>query len=206
MDALLVKAQGSGIQKIQSSARFVQKQAINAEIIKSIELKSDKKEKSEELVESLYFTAQEVIGKLNDILKIELPNGVESLNPDDYTPEKTAENIVSQLSALFEVYSKQNKDKSSEELVDSFMKAARKGVEQGYGEAFDILEGIGAFDINGVKDGVEKTYTLINEKLNKLEESLMSRTQNNKSEITSYSPTAEGLVKQADASNINIIA
>jgi hypothetical protein len=52
------------------------------------------------------------------------------------------------------------------------MEAARKGVDQGYEEAFNILEGLGAFRIEGIQAGVEQTKILLGEKLDQLEEKL----------------------------------
>lgn len=45
------------------------------------------------------------------------------------------------------------------------MSEIRKGIDQGYSEAFSILEGLGAFNFEGVLEGVETTKQLIEEKL-----------------------------------------
>lgn len=210
MDALLVpQSQGSGFSKIQASARAIQKHSIDAEIIDNIKIKSAKSEKNDELIKSLYYTAQEVLTKLNDILKDALPEGIQSLNPDEYTPEKTAQRIVDTLSGLFELYAEQNKDKSGEELVASFMKSAKSGVEQGYSEAFEILESIGAFDVPGVKAGVEETKNLLDQKLVNLEELLLKRfaSETNSNEKNSkYTPSAEVISTEYSPHNLDLVA
>lgn len=124
------------------------------------------------LPKALTLSAKEILAKLNELLKGSLPGGIESLKPEEVTPEKTAERIVSGIAGMFGAYAKSNKDMDPEELISSFMAAARKGVEQGYGEAFSTLEGLGAFEFGGVKEGVEKTKILIEEKLKAFETSL----------------------------------
>ncbi len=118
-----------------------------------------------DLPTSLTITTDQVIQKLNEILASEVPDGVESLQPEQHTPEATAERIVQGATAFFDVYAKQNPELEGEELLDSFMSTIRSGIGTGYGEAFDILEGIGAFEIEGVQAGIEETKSLIEEKL-----------------------------------------
>lgn len=124
------------------------------------------------LSKSLTLSAKEIVSKLNELLKEKFPEGIESLKPEDVTPEKTSDNIVSGITAMFSAYAKSNEDLEPEELISRFMAAARKGVDQGYGEASNILEGLGAFEFEGVKDGIEKTKSLIEEKLKAFETSL----------------------------------
>ncbi|MEZ4753182.1 MAG: DUF5610 domain-containing protein [Bdellovibrionota bacterium] len=118
-----------------------------------------------ELYKSLSITEQKVVSALNEILANKLPGGVQSLEPEYADPEFAANNIVSGITAFFGIYEKQNSDLSPEELLNGFMEQARKGVSQGYGEAFSTLKGIGAFDIEGIQAGVEKTKDLIEQKL-----------------------------------------
>jgi hypothetical protein len=123
----------------------------------------------DDLYKGLSISAQEILSKLNDILKGKLPNGIESLKPEDVTPERTADAIVGGISAFFSAYAKSNSDLAPEELVSRFFEAARKGVEKGYGDATSTLESLGAFEFIGVKDGVSKTKELLDQKLNELE-------------------------------------
>lgn len=117
------------------------------------------------LGQSLAISSQEIIKKLNEYLKDTLPGGIESLNPEDYTSEATADRIVGGITSLYEVYKKQNSNLSDEELLTNFMSLARKGVDQGYQEAFQILDGFGAFGVEGVQSGIEQTKILIESKL-----------------------------------------
>ena len=117
----------------------------------------------------LSITAQNVVDKINELLKAKLPNGVQSLKPEDVTPEATATKIVTGVTSLFEGYAKSHPELSGEELLTSFMDKVRSGVQQGYDDAVQTLEGLGAFEFDGVRDGVEETRGLIEEKLQAFE-------------------------------------
>jgi hypothetical protein len=122
---------------------------------------------------------QDILKKINDRLKQALPNGVESLKQEDTTSEATSDRIVKGITALYDAYRKSNPELDDEEALTRFMKAARSGVDQGYGEAADFLEGAGAFQVDGVKDGIEKTKSLIEEKLKAFETKKLSDFQSN---------------------------
>lgn len=127
--------------------------------------KRPKRDEVEELYKSLTLTADEIVAKINEQLKIELPEGVQSLKPEEVTPEATADRIVKGVTAFFDIFAKQNSSLDAEALLNKFMSEIRKGVEQGYGEAIDILRGLGAFEFAGVEEGVRTTKVLIDEKL-----------------------------------------
>lgn len=118
-----------------------------------------------DLSKSLNIKAQKIVEKLNELLKAKLPNGLQELKPEEITPEATADRIVSQVTSLFDAYAKQNPNQNKEELLTNFLTAAKKGVQQGYDDAFEILKGLGAFDFEGVQAGVEQTKILIEQKL-----------------------------------------
>lgn len=120
----------------------------------------------DKIYKSLTVLADKVLNKLDELLKNDLPEGVRSLNPEDHTPEKTAERIVSGVVGLFGVYARQNPELEGEELIDSFMAEVKKGIQTGYEDAVGILDGLGAFEFDGVKSGIEETMRLVDEKLN----------------------------------------
>lgn len=126
----------------------------------------------DDLYKSLTITSQEILNRLNEILADKVPNGIESLTPEDHTPEKTAETIVSGIANLFDGYAKSNAELEPEELINRFIAAAKQGVSAGYDDAFSTLKDLGAFDIDGVQDGVEQTRGLIDSKLAELENKL----------------------------------
>lgn len=126
----------------------------------------------QDIYKSLTVLADNILSKLDEILKEDLPDGIASLKPEDHTPEATAQRIVDGTTALFAVYAKQNPEMEGEELIDSFMETIRGGIKQGYNEAAAILGDIGAFDIDGVQSGIEKTMLLVEEKLQAFESNL----------------------------------
>ena len=118
-----------------------------------------------DLYKSLSVNAQRIVDKLNEMLKASLPNGLQSLSPDEVTPEATAERIVSGATGLFAAYAEQHPELDGKELIESFMEKIRAGVKQGYEEAFGILQALGAFEFDGVQSGIEETMKLVERKL-----------------------------------------
>ncbi|RIL10734.1 MAG: hypothetical protein DCC75_03725 [Proteobacteria bacterium] len=122
-----------------------------------------------DLPKALGLNAQKIIDKLNELLKEKYGKKIEELKPEEVTPEATAERIVSGSTAFFAIFAKQNPNLEGEELLEAFMKEVRSGIEQGYSEAYGILEDLGAFNFKGVREGIEQTKVLIEEKLSKFE-------------------------------------
>lgn len=118
-----------------------------------------------DLYKSLSVTAQEVVDKINTALKSSLPNGVQSLKPEEVTPEATADKIVQGATSFFDIFAKQNPDLQGEDLINKFMETIKGGIQTGYDQASQILDDAGAFQFDGVKGGIEKTKGLIEEKL-----------------------------------------
>lgn len=126
--------------------------------------------------QDLYFalsvSSKKIVDEINSILGEKVPGGVQSLEPEEVTPEATADRIMKGISGLFSVYADQNPDMEDEELVSSFIDQVKKGVNSGYDDAFSTLEGLGAFDVEAVQSGVEKTRSLLDNKVVELESSL----------------------------------
>lgn len=135
-----------------------------------------------DLYKSLTITSKQIVDKLNDILKNKLPNGLQSLKPEDVTPEASAENVVRGVTSMFTAFAKQNADLAPEELVKKFLEEAKKGVEQGYGDAKKVLQSLGALEIDGVENGISQTRELILQKLDKFAELKLE-------ELTGKTPT-----------------
>lgn len=144
-----------------------------------------------ELYNGLSITAKKIVDEINELLSAKLPDGVQSLDPSDVTPEATADRIVTGATGFFGVFAAQNPDLDPEALLDEFMKTIRSGIERGYGEAFETLQGLGAFDIEGVQAGVEQTKRLIDEKLAAYEAEMRKKISGDVEETAAQSTTEE---------------
>ncbi len=134
--------------------------------------KSDKVNVSmKEVYKSLTVFAQKVLDKLQEILGDKLPDGLDSLKPEDHTAEKTAQRIVDGTTAMLGVFARQNPELEGEALISEFMKTIRGGIDSGYKDAAAILGDIGALQIDGVQSGIEETMRLVEEKLKAFEDS-----------------------------------
>lgn len=119
----------------------------------------------QDLYKGLSITGKQIIDAINQQLGDFAPGGIQNLKPEDVTPEATADRIVTGSTAFFDAYAKQHPDLQGEDLINSFMAEIKKGIGQGYDDAVKILDGLGAFNYDGVKDGIEKTKSLIADKL-----------------------------------------
>ncbi len=105
----------------------------------------------------------ELADKLKKFYKDE---GIElkGLKADDFTPEKVSERILGFVSGriLSETDNEKQKD---------LLEQARKGIEQGFAEAREILEGLNV--LNGkVKEDADSTYDLIQQGLDRLDKEI----------------------------------
>lgn len=104
-------------------------------------------------------------------------SGVEG-QEDYWSPEKTADRIVTGAMGFFETFKKQNPNLSETEQVEKFMSIIAPAIDKGVGEATKILEGFGVFD-GAIKDNALKTQELVHEKLEAARQRLLG---NDKSE------------------------
>jgi hypothetical protein len=146
------------IEKAQEPIYVSQKKQLNAAIIES-SLKYNKSIGDQ----PLSLVLKTALQGINESLKA---GGVESSVEDayesgiDYSPEATAERIVSFSTQLFGAYQDQNPDMDEEESLASFVEIIRGGIEQGFGEAKDILGSLKVLD-GDIADNVDKTYELV---------------------------------------------
>jgi hypothetical protein len=111
--------------------------------------------------ESLALLLQSAIGAINDILEPAFgKNALQNTASQDNTPQGTAERIVSLSTGFYEAFKQQYAGEAEADILKSFMATIRRGFEQGYKEARDILQGMNVLggDIAG---NIEKTYALV---------------------------------------------
>lgn len=111
----------------------------------------------------LYRTA---IDRINLELEPELgPNAIGNAPTTEmYTPEATAGRILAMSTAFFDAYAAQpkNKDLDSETVARNFVDLIRGGFERGFGEARDILSGLGVLgEDSPIEQGINQTYALV---------------------------------------------
>lgn len=112
----------------------------------------------------LYKSALEAI---NEELKSELGDNAIQKGYEsglDVSPEATADRIVKFSTALFPLYQEQHPELSLTEQLNRFMEIIGGGIDQGFTEAKDILDGLGVLE-GEIEENIEKTYNLVQEGL-----------------------------------------
>lgn len=100
---------------------------------------------------------------INEALKA---SGVEESVEDgyesgvDYSPEATAERIVSFSTQFLSAYREQNPQMSEGESLTAFVDIISGGIDQGFGEAKDILSGLKVLE-GDITNNIDKTYELV---------------------------------------------
>ncbi|WP_373925163.1 DUF5610 domain-containing protein [Duganella sp. sic0402] len=98
---------------------------------------------------------------INEALKDDFgDNAIQNAVSQDNTPEGTAGRIVSLSTAFFEAYKQQHPGEDEGELLNKFMDTIKGGVEKGFKEARDVLDGLKV--LNGdIASNIDQTYTLV---------------------------------------------
>ena len=106
------------------------------------------------------------IDKINEMLAPEFgPDAIQNAAANqDNSPEAVAGRIVSLSTAFFSSYAQQHAKESPEDVARNFVDLIRGGFEQGFGEAKDILKGLGVLGGN-VESEIGKTYDLVHKGL-----------------------------------------
>jgi len=82
----------------------------------------------------------------------------------DFSPEATAERIVAFSTQFLGAYQEQHPEMSEEESLAAFVDVIKAGIEQGFGEAKDILGGLKVLD-GEIATNIDKTYELVQQGL-----------------------------------------
>ncbi len=149
-----------------------------------------------------YLVDKQVLLKLQQTMKSH--QAAEIRPVDDYAPEKVADNI---LSFVKQAYGRLQQNQTDVD-AEHFFEQARSGIEQGFSEAKDILEQMGA--LNGViAENVDKTYQLTMDGLDDFEQNqggVDSLVVNQRSIAlqTSKSASVEIETREGDVISINL--
>lgn len=88
------------------------------------------------------------------------PDAIQNAMGQDNTAEATAGRIVSMSTRFFEAYAARRPDDDPETVLRDFIDVIRGGFEKGFGEAREILDGLGVF-AGAVETDVMKTRELV---------------------------------------------
>lgn len=101
------------------------------------------------------------ITSINEQLEADFgPDAIQSAMGQDNSPEATAGRIVSLSTAFFGAFQQQHSELEGDEALTRFMDTIRGGIEKGFKEARDILQGLQV--LNGdISGNVDKTYELV---------------------------------------------
>jgi hypothetical protein len=116
---------------------------------------------------------------INEALKAgDVDNSVEDAYESgiDFSAEATAERIVSFSTQFFGAYKEQHPEMSEEESLTAFVDIISGGIDQGFGEAKDILDGLQVLT-GDVATTVDKTYQLVQEGLQSFVDSFSKEEQ-----------------------------
>lgn len=103
------------------------------------------------------------IESLNEVLGPELgDNAIQSAYDSglDVSPEATADRIVSQSTAFFDKYRSSNPQKDFATALQDFTKLIGGGIEKGFAEARNILDGLSVLQ-GDIASNIDKTFDLV---------------------------------------------
>ncbi len=82
----------------------------------------------------------------------------------DFSPEASADRIVTFSTQFFDAYKEDYPEMDEEQALTTFVDIISGGIEQGFAEAKDILEGLKVLD-GEIATNIEKTYDLVRDGL-----------------------------------------
>ncbi|ABE56175.1 conserved hypothetical protein [Shewanella denitrificans OS217] len=154
----------------KETANQTSKQMMNASILaaqEKVDLESGGKSMT-----LLYKAAIEAINKeLSPTLG---DNAIQknAANNVDYSPEATAERIVSFATQFFPLHQERNSNMSLDEQLESFMGIIGGAIDQGFNEAKDILKGLQVLK-GDIESGVNSTYDLVQKGLQSFRDNII---------------------------------
>lgn len=107
------------------------------------------------------------IDKLNEVLAEDLGANVlrEALDADlDVSPQATADRIVSLSTAFLPQYLEQHPELGEDEGRARFTELIRDGIQQGFDEARELLDGLGVLQ-GDIADNIDRTWALVQQGL-----------------------------------------
>ena len=123
------------------------------------------------LQQPLKLLYQAAIEKLNEELAPALgPDAIQRAMDEgmDFTPEATAESIVSIATGFYDAFKANHADEDENAVLEKFMATIKGGIDKGFAEARGILDELKVLD-GEIKENVDKTHSLVGEGLDRFE-------------------------------------
>ncbi|MBR9729392.1 DUF5610 domain-containing protein [Shewanella intestini] len=108
----------------------------------------------------------------------------------DYSPEATADRIVSFATNFFQMHQNQNHTQGFNDQLNGFMDKISGAIDTGFNDAKGILDGLKV--LNGdIATGVDQTYDLVQQGLSKFKENTLSAHTSTSSQTVSVNGDAQ---------------
>ncbi len=124
----------------------------------------------------LALVLKSAIAKINEVLAPELGDDAIQKAFDagiDFSPEATAERIVSFSTGFFSAYQEQHPELSTEDALNGFLDVIGGGIQQGFDEARNILDGLQVLK-GDIADNIDQTFTLVQTGLGKFKDMILA--------------------------------
>lgn len=138
------------------------RKSVDMQILKSVDL--SQVSAKDQPMQLLYRAA---VSKINEQLESAYgPDALEGAVESgiDVSPEATAERIVSLSTGFLEAFKVQHKGEDEAEVLEKFMDTIGRGIEQGFAEAREILEGLQVLQ-GDIASNIDRTYELVQDGL-----------------------------------------
>lgn len=117
--------------------------------------------------EPLALVLKSAITGINERLAPEFgENAIQNAASQDNSPEGTAGRIVSLSTAFFQAFKEKNPELSDDAAAQKFLDTIKGGIEQGFKEAKEILQGLNVLQ-GDIASNIDKTYELVQQGLAK---------------------------------------
>lgn len=140
--------------------------------------------------DSLTLLYRSAVNELNQVLEADLgSNAIDEAYSSglDVSPDATAERIVSLSTAFFSSYQEQHPEMDLETQLNSFVELISSGIDQGFSEAREILDGLQVLE-GDIAANIDTTYELVQNKLTAFLDTLL---QSSAAETTNDTETSD---------------
>lgn len=123
--------------------------------------------------ETMKLLLKSVVANINDALQPYIGdkainaaqnNPIQQAMSQDNSPQATAERIVGLATGFFDAFKTQHPGGDQQAVLDHFLQTIKGGIDQGFKEARNILNGLGVLQ-GDIAGNIDRTYQLVQGKL-----------------------------------------